>query len=214
MCGSGFEKKVVGAVTLLSILIVGAISACGLALFIQLHLKSISNSLFYSLITFLVVIVVILFVCIYCLISYGRLHRMFLLAMIVIFITIIGCLAFGVFTFRDDILLTIGALWDSENKDAAASLEKMFDCKGFDSDDLNGTCAGPIKEFLDKNTKILSMVLGSLFIVLFLAMFFVFYISCRTGTINTEPDAEYNQPKIQQLEDIETPLNIDDNVDL
>ena len=209
MCNKNFEKKFIGITTIIVILFTIVCSSVLLSFLINFHLTQISKSLFVALIAFISVCALIFFVSIYCAISFGRIQKIFLIIMMSLFTIIIGCISFAVYTFEEDLLYTFGLVWKNGDQRGIEKLEKYFNCVGFNLDDKENTCSGKIDTYLLSKTKLGTIISGSFFIVFALAMFFAYYLMCMSSR-QQESEQEtkvFNEPKIEELDDIETPLN-------
>ena len=201
------QRKVLPCFAVLVSLFVTCIFIAGIVIFKKFRVDSVARSTFIALILFCVSCVIIVGLCVYCTVVYGRIHRLFLLAVTLVFTLAVGVLAFAVFSYTDVILEWAGTLWAYEDASAAEALEEWFGCKGWSTETNNTTCESVIKDFLDKNSKKVSTAIGFLFLVFLFCTFFGFYIVCNS-TWNTQQ--MQHTERIDDLSfrsDIDTQLN-------
>ena len=209
------ERKILPAIAFAALLVVTSVFSAALYFCLKLKVEEVARTVFVALGVSVAVCVLITGLCIYSVITYRRIQRIFLMAVVVTFTIVIGSLAFIVFTYRDALYEFVAKLWTLEDKSGSEVLESYFECKGWNPDTTVTSCASVIRSFLDKEAQKVGLGLGLLFLAFMLGMFFCFYLVCNKGKMADYPPEDEVREHGDELDDIREQLNptleIDDN---
>jgi hypothetical protein len=170
---------------------VTAIFSLGVHFFLTLQITLVAGTTFSGLIVFLVGWILVVGVSLYCTIVYDKLHRMFLLIVIVS-----GCLGLGILSYvmlgiADVLFDCVQTLWRDSEEKAVENLQRLFECEGFkltpagNSEDQ--TCADVIQSYLNRTTRQLGTAFGISALVYLLLGSGCVYITCK---LKDEPDEQ------------------------
>lgn len=156
--------------------------------------KSISNGVIIALI---VSIVVFIFAAIASFTSYrclrGTLGLIFILYALFVLVMAIVLLA-----FKGKMLNLVGDAFETNNSDVIDSIEKGFDCKGWNRTvGVKDNCYYKVSDFWDKKGKVIAYVLIVVFVILALGVVLSFIFACHKNTedeLSSTSNTQFNTP--------------------
>jgi hypothetical protein len=180
------ERRLLAALSVTSAVIVGSIFITGIYYFSSLHIDEVSPSTFAGLIIFLVSCILVIGLSLYCAWIYDRLHRTFLVTLVLVFSGGLAILSYSIYHMNTSVFEFIEVVWDDIDSPGVRALEQLFQCDGFDPDPpeieaLNYTsnCATIIRSFIDAKTRTVAIVCGVFFALSAVAAVFACYLVCR-----------------------------------
>jgi hypothetical protein len=167
-------------VAISSSLIVTAIFSVAVYFFRTLQIDSIAGTTFGGIIVFLVAWILVVGIALYCTIIYEKLHRMFLLIVIISGCLGLGILSYTVLGISGALLDCVNVLFQGSHENAIENLERLFECEGFSiGDEGEETCAQTIKRWLDSSGKQLGTGFGISAIVYAVFAVGCVWLSCK-----------------------------------
>lgn len=191
------ERKIVPTLAFASIFVITVCSFAATASFYIFNCHKVSPYIFYMLVGGSACCLIFLAALVYCTIAYRKPHRVFITVCVAIGALGCGFLSFCVFSHADKVYDYIGQLWGLEDLKSAEVIEEWFACKDWGTEDSE-TCASVVKKFLDDNARTVAIILGVLFIIFLVGLFFSLYIVCNTGKIGDWPPPEQDDDVDEQ----------------
>jgi hypothetical protein len=175
--------------------------------FCTLQIDNVATTTFAGIVIFLIGWVLVFGISLYCAAVYDKLHRMFLLIIIVTGGLSLGILAYSILTLADALFSCVHALWRENSEVLIRNLEELFECTGFQVTPPDPgeptTCADTIRGYIDAKTRELGRAFGICAIVYCVIAVGCVYLACK---IKDELPGELGAGEKQDLSTFHDPV--------